>query len=330
MDKTNSIFFKDGTDSFFNDVKNDPHYQNHKEFVKSLYEKASSYLDVDFCHKISDNFHDHFWELYLTSCFLEMNFTLMPRLERGKGNIDSLKKNKQNDAGPDICIISNNQKIWVECIVSKEGEDFYRGKDIPKPNEAVNIPDDQLKLRLLNSFDKKYKTYKKYLQENFVQQDEPCIIAINAGLLPSCSKEREIHRIVRCLLPLGYEYITIDPYTQKTLGYGYEISGTVEKKKNDSQPKETASVRTDSFLNFEYSQISGVIYSCSNILNNPTNVLSSSDIFYDPSHIPNPKDLAKSLIFIHNPFATNPLPLGFIQQGREYSVDINLKYKNWN
>lgn len=322
MDKTNSIFFKDGTDSFFNDVKNDPHYQNHKEFVKSLYEKASSYLDVDFCHKISDNFHDHFWELYLTSCFLEMNFTLMPRLERGKGNIDSLKKNKQNDAGPDICIISNNQKIWVECIVSKEGEDFYRGKDIPKPNEAVNIPDDQLKLRLLNSFDKKYKTYKKYLQENFVQQDEPFIIAINAALLPSGNKEREIPRIVRSLLPFGHPLINID-LSLKTLEYEYQYNESVKKT-------ETTFVKTNSFLNIEYSQISGVIYSCSDILNNPTNVLSSSDIFYDPSHIPNPKDLAKSLIFIHNPFATNPLPLGFIQQGREYSVDINLKYKNWN
>lgn len=66
------------------------------------------------------------------------------------------------------------------------------------------------------------------------------------------------------------------------------------------------SIRTDYFIDPKYSRISAVIYSYANV----TDSIEVSD-------------LGRDFFIIHNPLATNKLPLGSIKCGIEYKVEVD-------
>jgi len=156
----------------------------------------------------------------------------------------------------------------------------------------------------LNAFAEKSKKYKRYREKNWVSSEEPYIIAINAAQVPSASHELEIPRIVRSLLPFGFQVLHLSRETLEVTGTSYEYQGEVIKASGTE-------IETTSFLNREYSGISAVVYSCVDVFNYPT-------------------EISKALLLFHNPPATTPLPLGFLRKGYEYWVDEQLKNKNWN
>ena len=156
----------------------------------------------------------------------------------------------------------------------------------------------------MNAFAEKSKKYKRYREKNWVSSEEPYIIAINAAQVPSASHELEIPRIVRSLLPFGFQVLHLSRETLEVTGTSYEYQGEVIKASGTE-------IETTSFLNREYSGISAVVYSCVDVFNYPTVI-------------------SKALLLFHNPPATTPLPLGFLRKGYEYWVDEQLKNKNWN
>jgi hypothetical protein len=205
--------------------------------------------------------------------------------------------------GPDICINVAQSRVWVEAVTASSGQ----GNDAVQKAElgvVRDVPDNQIKLRLLNAFVEKSRKYKKYIEKNWVGAKEPYIIAINAAQVPSASLEREIPRIVRSLLPFGYQVLHLDTKTLELVDTSHEYQGAVIKASGTK-------IETTSFLNAEYSGVSAIIYSCADVFNHPV-------------------EISKSLLLFHNPLALNPIPLGFLKNGYEYWVDWHLKNKNWN
>jgi hypothetical protein len=210
--------------------------------------------------------------------------------------------------GPDICIKVAESRIWVEAVTASSGQ----GDDaVQKAELGGDVPDSQIKLRLLNAFAEKSKKYKKYRERNWVGVKDPYIIAINAAQVPSANLEREIPRIVRSLLPFGSQVLHLNRETSEFVDTSHEYQGEVIKASG-------AEIETTSFLNPEYSGISAIIYSCADVFNHPI-------------------DISHSLLVFHNPLALNSLPLGFLKKGHEYWVegyeywaDWHLRDKNWN
>jgi hypothetical protein len=233
--------------------------------------------------------HQRFWEIYLAASLLESGLNLQHSSGRD---------------GPDICIKADDgSQIWVEAVTASPG----RGNDAVQEAEigtVRSVPDDQIKLRLLNAFAEKNTKHKRYREKNWVSPEEPYIIAINAAQVPSARLELEIPRIVRSLLPFGFQVLHLSRETSEVIGASYEYQGEVMKVSGTE-------IETTSFLNPEYSGISAVIYSCADVFNYPI-------------------EISKSLLLFHNPLATTPLPLGFLKKGHEYWVDEHLKNKNWN
>jgi hypothetical protein len=292
MPETFSIFEANGTDEVYCAIKDEinPRCQEAKVFVKQLWETAHSYLDPDLPVKLPNQFHQHFWELYLAASLLEIGLTL---------------EHSSSPDGPDICIKSNDEsRIWVEAVTALAG----KGVDAVQIAEfgvVRDVPDDQIKLRLLNAFDSKNKKYKKYKEKNWVDSKDPYIIAINAAQVPSVKLEREIPRIVRSLLPFGNSVLHLDKETLNIVDTSYEYQGKVVKASGMGP-------ETTSFLNPELSGISAVIYSYADVFNYPM-------------------EISKSLLLFHNPLSVNPVPLGFLKTGHEYWVeDQHLRNKNWN
>jgi hypothetical protein len=291
MTEAGSIFKTNGTDKVYCAIRDEinPRCQEAKMFVEELWGKAHEYLDSDILEELPDQFHQRFWEIYLAASLLESSLNLQHSSGRD---------------GPDICIKADDgSKIWVEAVTASPGQ----GNDAVQEAEigtVRSVPDEQIKLRLLNAFAEKSKKYKRYREKNWVSTEEPYIIAINAALVPSASRELEIPRIVRSLLPFGFQVLHLSRETLEVTGNSYEYQGGVIKISG-------AEIETTSFLNPEYSGISAVIYSCVDVCNYPT-------------------EISRALLLFHNPLAKNPLPLGFLKKGYEYWVDEHLKNKNWN
>lgn len=295
---TSILFAKTGSDKIYNAIREEinPICKRAKAFINNLWETVNPFLDSDFSSKLPLEFHQRFWELYMAASVLESNLHLVPR-DSGRSN-----------TGPDICIkAEHNKRIWIEAVTASSGI----GVDAVQETEsgiAHDVPDDQIKLRLLNSFDEKHRKYIQYLKNNSVELGEAYIIALNAALIPSANLEREIPRIVRALLPFGHQTLHFDSNSFKIVDSTYEYKGAVKKLSGTEIP-------TTSFLNPNYSGISAVIYS-------------NVDAFNYPS------TLGSSLLLFHNPLAANPLPAGFLKRGVEYWVEkqnnCSLKRKSWN
>lgn len=286
------IFEADGTDKFFNALKDEvsPWCAEAKVFTQDLWKKTHSYLDSDLANELRTQFHQRFWEMYLVASLLEAE----KEIEKGRS------------VGPDICIkFADSPKIWVEAIAPLHGTGDDAVQEAP-PRVVRSVPDEQIKLRLLHAFDEKFKKFKKYQEKNLVCDTEPCIVAINAAQVPSARLDNDdVPRIVSSLLPFGSPVITVSRETLEVIDSSYAYQGHVVKTSGTQIP-------TTSFLNSKYADISAVIYSNVDVLNIPDN-------------------LGNGMLLFHNPLARNPLPLGFLQCGVEYWVDDEeLKNQNWN
>lgn len=285
-----NIFEANGTDEVYCALKDElnPRCQEAKRLVEELWGRVQNYVDPDVLAELPNQFHQRFWEIYLAASLVEAGL----HLEQSSGR-----------HGPDICIKVAQSRVWVEAVTASSGQ----GNDAVQKAElgvVRDVPDDQIKLRLLNAFAEKSRKYKKYIEKNWVSAKEPYIIAISAAQVPSASLEREIPRIVRSLLPFGHQVLHLDMKTLELVNTSHKHQGVVFKTSGTE-------IETTSFLNAEYAGISAIIYSCADIFNHPV-------------------EISKSLLLFHNPLALNPIPLGFLKNGYEYWVGWHLKNKNWN
>jgi hypothetical protein len=289
------LFDIEGTDEVYNALRGklNPWCDEARSFIQELWRDVESYLDPDLPSKLPHEFHQRFWEIYLAASMVRAGIQLLPRPGR------------HVDAGPDICFIGKSgKKVWIEAVTAFAGA----GPDTVQEGRlgvARDVPDDQIKLRLLNAFDNKYRKYKEYMENDIISSEEPYVIAINAARVPSAMLERELPRIVRALLPFGHEVIHLDRQSLGVVGFSHEYKDTVEKISG-------ARISTAPFLDLAYSGISAVLYSCVDVFNHPAAP-------------------GTDLLLLRNPIARNPLEAGFLGRGYEYWVeDMILKNKSWN
>lgn len=236
------------------------------------------YLDADLANQLRYEFHARFWEMYLVDSLLDSG----KELEKGRSQ------------GPDICIQSaNGARIWIEAVTATPGSGADAVQE-SQVNVVRSVPNEQIKLRLLNAFDAKFVQIKKHKARNIISNNDAYIIAINAAQVPSARLETNIPRIVASLLPFGDETVSINVKTSKSIDSTHNYQDSVSKYSG-------AQIQTMSFCNGEYFDISAVIYSC-----------------VDALHLP--EKPSQGLLLFHNPLAKNPLPLGFL--GMELNIGL--------
>jgi len=222
-----------------------------------------------------------FWEMYLAAVLLDLNVGLVPR-ERRRFKLK----------GPDFEV--GQLPVWIEATAVSAGRGPDAVTEAPL-GQARDVPDDKIRLRLLAGIDAKAKRLQGYLASGLVGTDEPFVIAVSGGLVPSARLESSVPRIVRAVLGIGPLTLFLDRETLETLDSRHEYEPEL-KKENKS------SVRTDLFHVPAGDSISALMYGSADVLNQPDAV-------------------GQDLILIHNPRALNRLPRGFIRRGREYWLD---------
>jgi hypothetical protein len=102
---------------------------------------------------------------------------------------------------------------------------------------------------------------------------------------------------LKAVLPIGWPKVTLDTHSHTAVDAGFEYRPEIMRNSGTNVP-------TTSFLDPKYEAISAVLYSRAGV-----------------SQLP--RRMGEDFIFIHNPLAKNPVPLGFLKLGKEYYEQKN-------
>lgn len=264
-----------------------------RHYAESLWDKYHPYADRHFLVEIGRDFHARFWEMYLACTFMDNGHAI-----------------SSADRGPDIQINHGTKVIWIEAITPTSG-DPSKPDSVPplRMNVAQAVPDEQIILRYRSAIHKKYlNNYFKYLEDEIVNNDDCYVIALNGCRIPSSRTDFEPPRIIRSVLPFGWQVVTVDTKSPKIVETGYQYRAYLRKASGEK-------VDTDIFTKSEYQHISAIMFSNIDAANR-TPV--AGDDF----------------IIVRNPLALKRLPDDFPKLGREYRAElskdtITLFSKNW-
>lgn len=198
-----------------------------------------------------------------------------------------------SDKGPDFFL--NELNCWIECVSPTAGI-VSNLNSVPDPvfNEARCFPKEQFLLRMLQAFTEKSKKMDSDIEKGIVQKDQPIVLFISGGGIQDSELVYPFPPIFDVLLGLGQLILSLNE--RKVEDYSFTARTHISRKSSDIE------IAGGCFGNSKHAHISAVIYSYANFAN-PLAVL------------------GQDFITLHNPFAKNKLPLGFISCGKECVFD---------
>jgi hypothetical protein len=214
--------------------------------------------------------HSAFWEMHVAAGLIEAGATLVPRDRR-----------TPRKSGPDL--LCQMPYTWIEVVAAKPGS----GRDaVPESLQGVahSVPDDQILLRITQAIREKKAKRDTYLSKGWVRNSDPFVIAVNSGIVPNGKSELPLPRIIRAVFPFRHFAVSMDVTSGRISDQYYEHRSVITKVAGS--PVSTALFEDDS-----YSGISGCLYSVTDAFNPP-------------------RFWARSLVLVHSPLATAPLPRG--------------------
>lgn len=211
-------------------------------------------------------------------------------------------------AGPDFLVMTGSRKIWIEVVCPEPVNIPDNWLNAPL-KQAINFPHNEILLRwtsaikakadvLIGSEDGKQKGY---LNSGLVSPNDAYVIAVNGCQLRS-GPFSALHGIsqfpfaAEAVFPFGPYQLWLDKDTMNIVGQGYQHRPYVEKKNGAQVPAYT-------FLNPKF---------------NPVSAIWAVDL-NGGTAIGNREPMA----VIHNPNATNPIPIGFLPSDEEYIATAN-------
>jgi hypothetical protein len=262
-----------------NDNNIDPEYRNicdgssepslrAREFVERLWAVYEPYAERDFLREIQLNFHERFWEMYLTCALLDIGLKV-------------IKKRKPE--GPDVCVQTGDNTIWFEAVCPTRGKE---GKPDSVPDImdcGGEMPTDQIALRIRSVIKEKYNDkYYQYKEGGIIQESDVYIVAVNTWQVFLSHLDNDPHPLYRSLYGVGSQKIIFDSTTFEPIELTYEERPVIYK--SSGKP-----VVTDIFSDKEFRYLSAVLWSVANA-GNPTD------------------ELGEDFLIAHNHFAVNSVP----------------------
>ncbi len=239
--------------------------------IEEMWGTYESYADPDFRHGFARDVDGRFWEMYMGCTLLEAGRALLPAAER-----------LQQAGQPDLCVVEDGRRIWIEAIASGMGEPGPDQIVPPLPlNEGgsfVPAPVRETQLRTTSSFWTKSRRIARYLQEGVIGANDVRIIAINASRFALYASE-DPPLIMSSVFPIGDAYVTLDPETGDIIEHGFHAAPFIER---DGDP-----IPRTAFLDERFADISGVLWSRIGLGNLSRQI--------------------RPLTYVHNPLAHRPL-----------------------
>ena len=251
------------------------------DFVESLWRDYSHLADKNFLSDARNHFHQRFWEMYLSVTFLRRGYEVI----------------KTPDESPDVCILLDGRKVWIEAVAPKPGTGFDK---VPLPvfGEANWVPTDRITLRYLQVLYSKFQKYQKYLKKGIVRDNDIFIIAINCNKVPHAYFGSTVPYHIQALLPIGPPNVILNVTTNSIIETGYSFKDFVLKSSGSTVEKKA-------FTDPTYSGISAVMNAIHEV----------------GGYTMNEGNLGIDFDFLHNPLSINPLGAETIRWARNSYVE---------
>lgn len=142
-----------------------------REHCEELWPTYKDFADSDFPSKFPLEFHQCWFEMYLTVSLKRAKLPVKVRGSRSRG--------------PDVLVETNVRRIWIEAVCAGPGQPG-KPDSVPdiKPNVAGEVPIRQFVLRIRSSLKEKACNFKKYITDGIVGDGDLAVIAINGGAIP--------------------------------------------------------------------------------------------------------------------------------------------------
>jgi hypothetical protein len=273
------------SDELYRVIRDEERLAELKSYTENLWGVYHHYADKDFPKQLSQDFHARFWEMYLTCTLVHKSFNVVPKLTKAKG--------------PDIKVDNASITIWIEAVTPTSGDPSKPDSvSYPRMGVAQQVPDEQIILRYCSAIhDKYFDKYFKYLEDGIIRIEDCYVIALNGCRIPWPGSDYEPPRIVRSVLPFGWQVVTVDTSSHKVVNRGYQYRAYLRKASDEK-------VDTDIFVKTEYSHISAVLFSKVDVANRTST-------------------MGGDFIIVRNPLALSKLPDEFPKVGREYKAQLS-------
>ena len=212
---------------------------------------------------------------------------------------------KSGEAGPDFCIVSQEQTIWIEAVTpSPEG---IPASYLSPPKKGVvqfrPVLDEEPLMRWTSALSDKCQKLEADKRGGIIGDDKNCtIIAVNACRLhdwrPNELGSSGFPFAVEAVFPIGHIALPV-PMDGRPNAEPANIPRFQIRKPNN------ASVRTDNFLNPKYKTVSALL-GCHHKYMMNVNYATTG---------------RSTLTLVHNPLAAIPLPRGILGVEGEYVAE---------
>lgn len=249
-------------DHLYAQLRDDQKYSKAKDQIEYFWSIYAPYADNTFIIQAQkqNQFKQRWWELILAAGLIKSGTSVCK---------------KTTPEGPDI-MVDSNPTIFIEAIAPTRGScmskdqlpelEFRKNKPIVK-----DLPKRQFLLRLTSAFREKSKKYELYRKNGLIGCNDPYIIAISSCDLSDYGDLMDFPVSAAFSIVAGAGDLVLSEN-----GNFVQYQPTISKSN-------LSSVEANSFLNLQYSGVSGVIYSSSNVLNCPNCPQENFILFRNPN-----------------------------------------------
>jgi hypothetical protein len=176
--------------------------------------------DNDFIDEAGRHFNQMTWQMRLTCLLLEQGF----------------ETEKAPSDGPDILIIHESKKVWVECVCPDvgTGPDKVVG---PKYGQVWSVPDKGITLRVSSSIHSKMnEQFKNWKKKGIVDKNDYFIIALNSCNIPGSDLKDMYSHMDRVLYGVGDLALSIPHDKTKPVTSHWTRQSEIAKRSGSKVP----------------------------------------------------------------------------------------------
>lgn len=258
-----------------------------RQALDAMWADYEPYADPDFKPAFGRDPDARFWEMHIACRLLAGGKTLLPAAAR-----------RREGGQPDICVLDQGRRIWIEAIAPNRGADGPDQVRGPQPiNEGGGFavaPIRQAQLRTTSALHTKSGVIQRYVTEGTIGPDDVRLIAIGAGRFGLMVPEDPLPLAMSAVFPLGPQYLRIDRDTGAVVDEGFHFSAEIARA-GDPIPR-------TAFLDEQFAHVSGLLWSRTGIGD-----LGQPD---------------RPLTLVHNPLARQPMTQQWGVWDREFVTSL--------
>lgn len=246
-----------GEDELYARIRDHVRGEPHRQRLEQMWSDYRVYAPRGFRKKFQFEFHQRWWEMYLTLGLHRLGFPI---------------STSSGDDRPDLLLKFGNTKVWIEAVAPTSGK---KSDAVPQPvvNGVKDLPMRECLLRFTQAITAKRDAFTCYIQRGIISDADCLVVALSACGLNQFGTLLEWPQPVMLRVLAGAGDLAI-PLSGQATAYS--------KRKNATFRDSGSPVDLALFYSTEFSQVAGVLYSKQDPLNAPAAPEESFEFFLNP------------------------------------------------